>query len=450
MNIEILDVIECKIPKALGDIVKPTLSFMAFFYQQGPYRKVRREYMKSVMSKGENCYYFPAGLLQRVLNYCKERNIKVTIIGEVERLKATAKPALKGITLREEQQRLVDKAIKDQRGVLVAPTGIGKSLLGLAVISAFPKASTLWLCHTKDLMYQAAEFAEKHLDKPKIGFIGDGVNNPQKLTFATRQSFIKHVGALGCDYDIVVIDEVHHLSGDGQYQTLMRNILAPVRIGLTATMPTDKEAILAIEGALGPIIDEVTIKEGQERGTMASIKIRFLKVPVDYKVKDLRKYQDVYRAGVVENTAQHSLIIETAAKHVKKGDSVLILVTQIAHGENLLDECERQHVQAVFAQGATEGIIRKEIKDALNSKDIHVVIATTIWNEGLNIPELNVIINAAGGKSEIRTLQIIGRGLRLTKTKRQLIMYDVMNLNHSFLLSHLGERLAIYTEMGWM
>ena len=230
----------------------------------------------------------------------------------------------------------------------------------------------------------------------------------------------------------------------------MRNVLAPVRIGLTATMPSSMESILTIEGLLGPIIDEVTIAEGQERGTMAEISIKFLKVPIDYKLRDLRKYNDVYDAGVVNNRAQHRLIVETAKEHITKGDSVLILVTRIEHGENLLTEFEHSNTKAIFAQGATEGSVRKEIKEALNSKNIHVVIATTIWNEGINIPELNVIINAAGGKSEIRTLQIIGRGLRLTETKKKLIMYDIMNLNHSFLLNHLGERLALYSELKWL
>ncbi len=450
MNIEILDIIDCKVPAALAAIIKPCMSFPAVFYQQGPYRKIRREYMKDMLLKGgSGSYYFPTGLLPRVLEYCEERNVDVTVVGEEERLKPTGKPALKNITLRDEQIRLVTAAIKKQRGVLVAPTGVGKSLLGLAIISVFPKAHVLWLCHTKDLMYQAADFAEKHLENRKIGFIGDGKNDPQQLTFATRQSFVKVVNELGCAYDIVIIDETHHLT-EGQYSLIMHHVLAPVRIGLTATMPTDKETSLTIEGALGPIIDEVTITEGQRLEIMAEIKIKFLKVPIDHSLRELRKYSDVYAAGVVNNRAQHQIIVETAKRHADEGDSVLILVTQIQHGENLLHEFERRHIPAVYAQGATESSVRKQIKDALNEKDIHIVIATTIFSEGVNLPELNVLINAAGGKSEIRTIQTIGRGLRLTETKKTLTMYDILNLSHNYLISHVGERLAIYSEMNWI
>lgn len=454
MEIEILDPCDCRVDSALAAIIRPCLSHPAVFYKQGPYRKIRTEYQKSVMTKGSECYYFQTGLLNRVLDYCKKKNVKVDIIGEIEKIPPAKSPVLRDIVLRPEQLRLVSSAIEKQRGVLVAPTGIGKSLLGLAIVSAFPKSQLLWLCHTIDLMYQAADFARKHLPikESDIGFVGDGHNEIRHLTFSTRQSFIKAVAEYGIDFDIIIVDEVHHLSStsDSQYGEILRNMLAPIRIGLTATMPDKLESILAIEGLIGPIIDEVTIQEGQELAIMADIKIKFLKVPVDYRVKDLRKYNDVYEAGVVHNQSLNDLVAATAADHAEKGDSVLILVTRLDHGENILNACIKQSVKAFFAHGATEGEVRKEIKEALNEKKIHVVIATTIFSEGVNIPELNVLINAAGGKSEIRTLQSVGRGLRLTATKKLLTLYDILNLSHNYLISHVGERLAIYTEMGWL
>ena len=183
---------------------------------------------------------------------------------------------------------------------------------------------------------------------------------------------------------------------------------------------------------------------------MADIKIKFLKLPVNHKVKDLRKYQDVYEYGVVKNVAQHKLIAQTVLKHVEQGDSVLVIVNRIEHGELLREAVSKMGVLCHFAQGATDSEIRLELKEALNNKDIHCVIATTIWKEGVNLPELNVIINAAGGKSEIATLQAIGRGLRLTETKKRLILYDILNLDHYYLISHVGERLALYSDMEWI
>ena len=74
----------------------------------------------------------------------------------------------------------------------------------------------------------------------------------------------------------------------------------------------------------------------------------------------------------------------------------------------------------------------------------------TIWKEGSNIPELDVVINASGGKSEMATIQIIGRGRRKTKTKSALIVYDFFDPSSRFLIEHFGFRVSLYTEMGWL
>jgi superfamily II DNA or RNA helicase len=78
------------------------------------------------------------------------------------------------------------------------------------------------------------------------------------------------------------------------------------------------------------------------------------------------------------------------------------------------------------------------------------VIATAVWKEGINIPSLDVVINAAGGKSEIQTLQSIGRGLRRTEEKLQVIVVDFFDATHKMLIAHFGERVSLYFDLGWM
>ena len=451
MKIEILNPIECRVGAALATIIRPCLSYTAVTYVQGPYRKIRKEYQKSTMTRDdEGNFYFYTGCLRRVLNYCHEKNVPVSVSGVEEKLGA-GKFSLRTLTLREEQIRLVEAALKAGRGVIKAPTGIGKTAIGLAIISAYKDAKVLWLCHTKDLMYQAGGVCEKELGE-KVGYLGDGNSDlSHRITMATRQSFIKVAADYGHLYDIVIVDETHHISSlTGQYADILTNVFSPVRIGLTATLPTDQEATLAIESFIGPLIDEVTVAEGQELGIMADIKIKFLKLPISYKIKDLRRYQDVYEWGVVKREAQHRLVAETVRNHIGRGDSVLIIVNRIEHGNLLLETIKGVGISCYFARGDTDSELRKEIKEALNNKDIHCVIATTIWKEGVDLPELNVIINAAGGKSEIGTLQAIGRGLRLTKTKRQLILYDIFDPSNNFLISHFGERLCLYSDMNWI
>jgi len=449
-EIEILNPLECRIKPTLASIIRPVVSYTAVAYIQGQYKKIRKEYRKSSMSKDDNYYYFYTGLLPKILAFCNQKNIQVSLKGKEEKLNFTGY-SLKTISFREEQTRLIDAALTNQRGVLKAITGLGKTLLGLAIVSAFPEHKTLWLCHTKDLMYQSGKVAEKELGI-KVGYIGDSqCDLSSSLTIATRQSFSKIAEEQGYLYDIIIIDECHHISKlDSEYATIMKNVIAPVRIGLTATLPSSEESLLAIESFLGPIIDEVSIEEGQSREIVAKIKIKFLKVPISHKIKEIKKYQDVYEYGVVKRFEAHKLIADEVVNQTSKNKSVLILVSRIEHGELLATEIKNAGVNVFFANGETETIVRTKAKDALNNKNILCVIATTIFREGINLPELDVIINAAGGKSEIGTLQAIGRGLRLTETKKELLLVDIIDLSNRYLVEHLAERLFIYSENNWL
>ena len=455
MDIVLLDPIHCEVQPALAAIIKPLLSFTAVYYTQGFFKKERHEYEKPVMFKSKKgTFLFATGLLPKVVRYCIEKNVPIKVIGKEEKV-PYGKVEMRTITLREEQVRLVNSALKKQRGTLIAPTGVGKTALGIAIISAFVKNEdfrALWLCHTKDLMYQSAGVCEKELGIVP-GIVGDNSADLDKqITMATRQSFVNYVKEYGHLYDMVLIDETHHLSSyDGQYGILLTQIPAPIRIGLTATLPTqNKEAMLAIEGLLGPVIDEVTMEEGQDKNLIANIKIRIIKIPFSSDIKRLRNYADVYKFGVTNRTDQHVAIVQKAKEHVDRGDSVLIIVTKLDHGRQLATQCYMNDLDAEFIQGADTAEDRERVNRALNNKELKCVIATTIWKEGLNIPELNVIINAAGGKSEIATIQTIGRGLRRTSTKKDIVVYDCFDESHKYLIEHYGQRMAIYSEMGWI
>lgn len=455
MDVVILDPIHCEVQPALAAIIKPLLSFTAVYYTQGFFKKERHEYEKPVVFKSKRgTFLFATGLLPKVVKYCIEKNVPIKVIGKEEKVPYN-KVEMKTITLREEQVRLVNSALRKQRGTLVAPTGLGKTALGIAIISAFVKNEdfkALWLCHTKDLMYQSAGVCEKELGITP-GIVGDNSADLDKqITMATRQSFVNYVKEYGHLYDMVLIDEDQHLTSyDGQYGSLLTQIPAPIRIGLSATLPTqNKEAMLTIEGLLGPVIDEVTMEEGQGKGILADVKIRIIKIPFSKEIKRLRNYADVYKFGVTHRSDQHIAIVQKAKEHVEKGDSVLIIVTKLDHGRSLASQCYMNDVDAEFIQGADTSEDREKLKNALNSKKIKCVIATTIWAEGLNIPELNVVINASGGKSEIRTIQVIGRGLRLTNTKKELIVYDCYDPSHKYLISHFEERQAVYKRLGWI
>jgi superfamily II DNA or RNA helicase len=449
-----LDPVYSAMSHDLANLTKDLLSYTSVFYRQSMFRKVRKEYSKTtIIGSNKDGKLFYTGLIPKIKKFCLENKIDLTCEQQGFFTVRTDPELPKGVVLRQFQKELIHTAIALERGILKAPTGTGKTVMGLALVASIADLNgVLWLCHTKDLMYQTKEEAIKFFGKESVGTLGDGTAVTDRfLTVATRQTFKDYADDLGTSYDVVVVDEAHHITSfTGEYAKILKKVVAPIRIGLTATMPTSQEALLATEAFLGPLIGEMTINEGREQGFMANPKIKIIKIPESHRVKEIRKYVDVYEHGVVRRLERNRIIVDLVKKHEEIGDSILVVVNKIAHGELILNLCIHSGVEAVFVRGSTDAESREMTKNALNEKRTKCVICTTVWKEGVNIPELNVVINAAGGKSEIMTLQSIGRGMRRTAEKSDLIIYDFFDSSHHHIISHFGERFSLYCDMGWI
>jgi superfamily II DNA or RNA helicase len=259
------------------------------------------------------------------------------------------------------------------------------------------------------------------------------------------------VDKYGHEYDIVVIDEAHHVAKkDSEYQYVLTRCPAPIRLGLTATTSPDLEAQLICEGLIGPILGQVTINQGTEDGRLAKPRIKIHKLEKDYKVNALRKYAEVYNAGIVDNLARNLLIAQIVKSHADKKESVLVMIDKLEQGHNIQEQLSALKIPCEFVRGATKTADRMRIKRQLNDGEIYVVICSSVWVEGVNIPNLKAVVAAAGGKSEIKVLQSVGRGLRKTDDKDEVWIHDFFDPSHKFLIEHFGERLIIYLDNEWL
>ena len=447
MLIKIIDPVESVVSARDAGIIRPILSFPAVFYRDGLYKKERVEYQKSTMTKSKDgsIYYFYTGFLDRIKSVLASRGIPCFIEGTIPKLPVYPQP----ITLRGDQVRLVQSILDGQRGTIQAATGTGKTVLAASIIHSFRKP-TIFIVHTLTLVRQTAEEFKRFGLKNITSYTGEEKDLSGDIVVGTIQSFHK-VPHLLSKFDVAVVDECHHISTfTGTYARVLRRLPCTVRIGLTATLPTTEEAKMTIEGLLGPNLDTFTLEEGISQGVLAKPIIKLIKIPINYRVKELTRYQDVYDAGVVNNRLRNETVINTVKPYIDEGKTVLILLTRIEHGENLKRIAQEKGLQPYFVQGSTESEQREDIKSAFKNKDIKLVIATVVFKEGVNIPSLNVICNAAGGKSEIATLQSIGRGLRTTQDKKEVILIDFFDPSHYYLVDHFGTRLCLYFEEGWL
>jgi len=454
IKINILDPVWCELITDNPMLIKGVFQYTAVYWRKTRFRKERFEYKKSfIRKKSKGKFYFYKGNIRRVLTFCKRRMIEVELTRNFEYPEPTKKPHVKGITFRPDQKEALKRALTLKNGVLVAPTGSGKTILMMGIISAYPKAKILVLAHTKSLVFQTYEEFKENFDSVQRMQGGICKMITERIVISTIQSFYMiQYQNYSVHFDIVIVDETHKLTKfDQMYDKVLSNILAPIRLGFTATPRKETESELCSEGLLGPIIYNLTINKAVEHMIVAKPKIKIIATPYDYEVRALRNYPDVYKHGITLNRKRNMLILETAIEHMKKGRSVLIMIVKLEHGKALIRLAKRKyHRRLHFVQGSTPDDIRNLIKKDLTSKKLMWAICSTVWKEGINIPSLGVIINAAGGKSEINTLQAIGRGLRRTDEKSIIHVVDFFDSSHNHLLNHFGERVTLYMEMGWM
>jgi superfamily II DNA or RNA helicase len=467
LKITVIDNVFSKVAtKEDAEILATFLCYKSAYWKQTQFRKIEKAYSRPLVKKG----VFLTGFIPRIEEYCKLHNIPLEITHPPPSLPKEYYninndliadiPIPGGLRLKQDQVEAIANAIHYTRGVIWHPTGSGKTIIFLSFLTLFPKSRALIIVNSTDLLYQISDRA-KEFFPGEVGVIGGGIDNPKRITVATIQSLVNSVVEEQDWFksiDIVIADESHHISKlaspfesgkGGTYARVLSIINAPLRFGFTATIPYLPEAVMSLEGYIGPVISKKKISEVDR---LAKIRVVLKKLPITLAAREAKQYSDVYKYGVTFNSRRHKLVLETADKLVQSGRTVLILVTIVQHGENILNMAHRlfPNMRIEFVWSKIPGEVRKAIKKDLNEGLVDVVIADAVWKEGVDIPTLGSIINAAGGKSEINTLQSLGRGLRTVPgIKEDVILVDLFDPSHKYLVEHLGHRISLYCDEGW-
>ena len=455
IKISMIDPIRSTISWENYQKIKPAISYETSYWKTGRFRKEQIFYEKECfIKKTKDFVSIYTGHIDRICHFCENNNLKYKVKGENEEVIIPSTPNLPGITFFPEQKFLINEAITTKRGVIKAPTGIGKTIILLGILSAFPSRNVLILAHSVDLVQQMVDRIKKFkLGEPtQIGGGKKFKGNFGKITVSTIQSFARlKPETYRHAFDIVAVDEVHHVSRfNCKYAKVLGQIDSPIRYGFTATIPEKWETIFAIEAFIGGMIGELTIQEAVDKNLIVKPKVKLIKAEGVIRIKKIFNYQEVYKRGIIENKPRNKQIMKIAKEYTDKGKSVLILITRIEHGENLIQAGAEQGIQPIFIRGSTETAKREEIKEAFINKDIKCVISTTVWKEGVDIPTLDVVIIAGVGKSDTATLQNIGRALRKSEGKKQALIIDFFDNSHRYFIDHFGERVTIYMDNGWI
>lgn len=383
---------------------------------------------------------FPTGLLPKVLKTLDNSK------SEYEINDLRKKPKLKQYTyvlrnafpqLRYYQKESAKRLLEEHRGIVVKPTGTGKTMtlcrmiwdMGLKVLIITPGKNI-----TDMMMDTLVHF----FGKSKVEKLTTKTGRLKKpINVVNIQALVKIDPTVFADVDAAFVDEFHHAAAE-TYQQVNLNHLKDVyyRIGLTATNFRNDGADVALEAVLSEVLYEYSVQQAFEDGFLVEPEFRV----IENKGIKGDSYQDEYKKGIVQNVDRNNIIAELAEEHKK--DSVLILVQQIEHGENL----QALIPDAVFIHGNTKDRDRKKIMEDYRAGKIKCLIGTSVIGEGVDLPIANVLIMAGGGKAKSQIMQNIGRVLRLYPGKDGAIVYDFTDDDTRWLAEHSILREEIYNE----
>lgn len=209
---------------------------------------------------------------------------------------------------------------------------------------------------------------------------------------------------------------------------------------------------LKLVGATGEIFYSFPAREAIDEGYLTEPFV----ATVDPNFPDMgddedTRYIDSYRDGIVEHVKRCRVIAEIA-KGTSEGWDVptLILVQWTEHGRNIKRALREIGVRAEFISGTAPTKKRQNVMHAMDDGRLNCVIATTIFDEGVNVPAIGALILAGGGKARHKVVQRIGRGLRVVEGKEYLAVFDIWDSHgDKYLVKHARQRLRAVKDAGY-
>lgn len=449
-------------------VIHKALSIQVPNYRFMPqYRRGQWDGTKKFFHAGSGA--FLTGLLPFILRLAREHRFPVRLVDQraprplaplwevlaYPLLREYQKSHLSGI-LRLTEADSAGQTVPWLRGIIKHPTGAGKTYFAAALMLAL-RRRTLFVVGRRDLLYQTQAVFERQL-KRKIGVIGDSKSEIRAVTVGTVQTIAPRLrDPAMLDYlsnvDVLMFDEAHHVAA-GQYHDIAVRCPAYFRFGFSASpLSRGDTGDVTLIAHTGEIISELDRKALEDTGWLSKALIQ-LKTISEPRIPPRAPYPLVYEQGIVKHAERNALIVEAAvAACTDRGDTTLILVRRKAHGNALRRACQAAGLPTVYLQGASSMEKRKTTLAKMRMQHLgtpFVVVATTIFDEGIDAPDIRCLILAGGGASRIKSIQRVGRGLRpKSDGPNTLTVIDFVDQTHRFLAQHSSQRLAAYAQEGF-
>ncbi|ALL01094.1 DNA repair helicase RAD25 [Pyrodictium delaneyi] len=327
------------------------------------------------------------------------------------------------------------------RGVIALPTGSGKTIVALAAMVTL-SVPTLIVVYTREQLNEWAEKIVKftNLDKNNIGLFYSEQKSIKLITIATYQSAFRNIDILFDKFSLLIVDEAHHLPAE-KFRAIAESILAPYRLGLSATPYREDGRHEELFRLVGGVVYERSLSELLEEGFIASFEI--VPVLVQLERKEFEEYKKLKKKFIVmargrkvdelvkaasagDDSAKQALQLLSRIRRVlalsksKVEEARRIVENELAKGSKIIiftqyvDQAETigKELGIPVVTGKTEKHKRRIIFELYKRGRFRAIVLTTVGDEGIDIPDANVGIVLSGTSSRRQFIQRLGRLLR--------------------------------------
>lgn len=325
-----------------------------------------------------------------------------------------------------------------QRALLILATGLGKTVVGGEIVGRYlrenPDRDVLVVAHTKELVNQLERALWRHLPKRVPTQILTGDDRPNDLSGVTCATTASALNAVlkGWKPGLVMVDETHHVGEDGQYDHLLNELDSSLQFGVTATPWRGDRYDL--ESRFGSTSFKLGIEEGMRRGHLAQVDYRLFVDNIDW---DIVRHASEHGYSIKELnsrlflTQRDEAVVDAlrAAWNSTVAPRAIVFCQTIEHAERV-EQLLRSNPEWTSAAALHAGMHKRERQQRLldfRAGRVPVLAAVDILNEGVDVPDVNILAFARVTHSRRIFVQQLGRGLRLREGKERVLALDFVS-----------------------
>lgn len=438
------------------EVREATAAEVAFLSGYLVFEDPKSRYMPSVQAGAWDGKYrffdpvrrsFPAGLLPLVSRGAAREGHALDVLDE--RVPEAVDRGADLSWLRDYQREAVEACLAATRGLVHMATGSGKTEVFAALTAVCP-CQWLVLVDQTDLLHQAADRIEARTGEA-AGRVGDGRRDVRRVTVATFQALHHHAREewakeLLASARGLVVDEAHVTAASTYTRLVGKVVNAYWRFGFSGTpLQRGDRRNIYVMATTGSVVYKLDPQRLIDAGVLARPVIRFVRYEQPAIDPDL-DWNAVYARGIVRSGERNAALVEVARRAVKP---CLLFIKELEQGHTLGRLLRDAGLSAEFVHGINSTPQRTAAVKRMVRGDLDVLITSSIFNKGKDIPEVRSLIVAAAGKDVITAIQRLGRGLRVAEGKAEVELWDFDDRSHLWLRRHTRKRRAAYEDCGY-